>query len=67
MSAPKFPHVKVKLTGRDGNAYAILGATRRALKDAGVAQKDIDEYYNKATDGDYDHLIQVTMKTVDVS
>ena len=64
---PKFPHVKVKLTGRDGNAFAVMGAVVAALKKAGVAREDIDVYRDEAINGDYDHLLQTTMDTVEVS
>ena len=30
MSTPKYPQVKVKLVGEDGNAFAILGRVQRA-------------------------------------
>ena len=32
----KFPNVKVKLTGGDGNAFAVISAVKRALKNAGL-------------------------------
>lgn len=66
-SGPKFPQVHVQLTGNDGNAFAVLGATKKAMKKAGVAQDAIDAYYTEATAGDYNHLLQVTMKHVVVS
>ena len=53
----------VKLTGVDGNAFMILGVVSRALKDAGIDPK---EFYNEATSGDYDHLLQTVFKYVEV-
>lgn len=61
----KFPDVKVQLTGNDGNAYAILGAVRKALKRAGHADQ-VDAFTKEATAGDYDHLLVTAMKWVDV-
>jgi hypothetical protein len=29
---PKYPHVKVKLVGRDGNAFAILARVTKAMR-----------------------------------
>jgi hypothetical protein len=52
----------VKLTGEDGNAFAILGRTAAALRRAGVPQEQIDDYFAEATSGDYDHLLQTTMR-----
>ena len=55
----------VKLIGKDGNAFVIMGTVCTALRKAGMADK-IAEYQKKATSGDYDHLLQVTMEYVDV-
>jgi len=65
----KAPEIKpeVKLVGEDGNAFAIMGRVQRALEQAGADEEYIDQYLNKATSGDYDHLLQVTMEYVDVS
>lgn len=62
----KYPQVKVQLIGEDGNAFAILGRTMRAMRRAQLSQAEIDEYKTEATSGDYDHLLQTTMKFVDV-
>lgn len=62
----KFPNVKVKLTGADGNAFAVLGQVRKALKRAGVSEADVTAFTEEATSGNYDHLLQTVMKTVDV-
>ena len=57
---------EVELVGHDGNAFAILGKVSKALKQAGADKEYIDEYMKKATDGDYDHLLRITMEYVDV-
>jgi len=67
MSVPKYPGVHVTLTGSDGNAFAILGAVRAALKRAGIAKAERDAFFAEATAGDYDHLLQTAMRWVDVS
>lgn len=64
---PKFPHVKVALVGQDGNAFAILGAVQREMRRGGVSAEDVKAYVDDATSGDYDHLLRVTMQTVEVS
>ena len=56
----------VKLIGEDGNAYAIMGRVRRALRKAGADKEYIDEYTNKSISGDYDHLLRVAMEYADV-
>ncbi len=63
---PRYPHIEVQLTGRDGNAYAIMGAVRKALQRHDVPMEDIDEYLTESKSGDYDHLLQTAMEWVDV-
>jgi hypothetical protein len=58
--------VEVELTDHDGNAFAILGRTQAAMRDADVAQEVVARYLSEATAGDYDHLLQVTMRYVEV-
>jgi hypothetical protein len=48
----------------DGNAFAILGAVRRALKQAGQADK-VPEYLSRAMAGDYNNLLAVSMDYVE--
>ena len=67
MNAPKFPHVHVQLTDMDGNSFAIMGRVIAAMKEAGLDQREIDAYRERAMASDYDHLLRVTMETVDVS
>ena len=47
-----------------GNAFAILGRTTGALRRAGLPQEEIDDYVAEATSGDYDHLLQTTMRWI---
>jgi hypothetical protein len=55
-----------KLIGRDGNAFAIIGSVRRALKDAGIKDK-ADEFTEKVkTLPSYDALLCLAMNYVDV-
>lgn len=63
----KFPHVKVKLVGQDGNAFAILARVITAMRRAKVPAEAISEYQTAATSGDYNHLLMVTTQTVNVS
>lgn len=60
----KYPHVKVKLTGTEGNAFAVLGEVKSAMERAGV---DTNGFFEEATAGDYNHLLVTCMKWVTVS
>jgi hypothetical protein len=62
----KYKDVVVKLTGEDGNAYAILGAVQRAMRKAGATKEELDAFFAEATSGDYDHLLATCMRWVDV-
>jgi len=66
MSDTKYPHITVQLTGNDGNAFAIMGAVKSALLADGVDDDEISEYMNDSMSGDYDHLLRVAMRWVDV-
>ena len=48
----------------DGNAFAVLGAAAKALKDAGQGDR-VEEMREKATSGDYYHLLSTVMEYVD--
>lgn len=59
-------NVKVKLSGNDGNAFAIMGAVQSALSKAGATKEEIAEYLKESMAGDYDNLLRVAMKWVEV-
>lgn len=56
-----------KLTGRDGNAWAIMGRVGKALRRAGADAEYIEKYVAEATAGDYNDLLTVSMKYVNAS
>ena len=62
----KYPEIEVQLSGQDGNAFAIMGAVSKALRNAGVSKEERDEYFAESTSGDYNHLLQTAMKWVTV-
>ena len=62
---PKYD-VQVKLSGTDGNAFAVMGKVSAALKKAKIPEDEINVFTAKAMAGDYDHLLQVSMEWVDV-
>jgi len=56
----------LKLVGRDGNAFSILGFARRAARKAGWPAEKVAEYSEKAMSGDYNHLLGITMEYFEV-
>jgi hypothetical protein len=65
-TAPKYPYIRVRLVGTDGNAFAVLGKVLGALRRAGVSDCDRIAFQKAATAGDYDHLLATVMATVEV-
>jgi len=57
---------KCKLIGEDGNAFAVMGRVKEALKKAGQGDK-VKEYMDKAMSGDYNNLLVVSLEYVDDS
>jgi hypothetical protein len=57
--------IKVKLIGKEGNSFFIMGTVNKALKKAGM-KEEAKLYLKEATQGDYDHLLMVTQKYVDI-
>lgn len=64
--------VYIELEGQNGNAFAIIGRTtaaiRRQLRSLKWPPTEIhslvEEYAADATSGNYDHILQTTMKWV---
>jgi hypothetical protein len=68
MNQPKYPHVHVRLVGEDGNAFAIIGRVRQALRRAGVPEDECDTFSTEAIESpSYDYLLRHVMHTVEVS
>lgn len=62
----KYPNVKVKLVGNNGNAFALMGLVSKALKSAGVTSSEVSEFRTESMSGDYDNLLRTCMKWVNV-
>ena len=57
---------EVNLTGKDGNAFVILGSCAKAARLAGWSKEKIKEFQDKAMGGDYDNLLQVCSEYFDI-
>lgn len=57
----KYPNVHVRLTGKDGNAFMVLGLCQEAARRAGLSELVIKEFNVQATGGDYSHLLNTAM------
>ena len=65
-NSPKYA-IDVQLTGIDGNAFAVMGAVSKALRDNDVSKEVIDKFQDECMSGDYDALLQTCMQWVNVS
>jgi hypothetical protein len=64
----KFPHVHVQLSGEDGNVFSIIGQVTQALRKAGCAPSDIDEFLKQVQSSEsYDDALLAVMQWVNVS
>jgi hypothetical protein len=63
--APDDPPGSGILLGMDGNAFSIIGNTKRALRQAGASPEYLAAYVRLATSGDYDNVIRVSAAVLD--
>lgn len=57
--------IKVKLIGTDGNAFALIGKVRNALKANGYGHL-VESFVEEAMSGDYNYLLTVIGDYVDI-
>lgn len=66
MADVTYPDVKVRLTGTDGNVFAIIGTVSGAIRKV-HGKKAAEEFQKKAFNCDsYDAVLLLCMNTVDV-
>jgi hypothetical protein len=63
----KYPNVCVTLTGEDENAFAIVERVQRALREAGVPVAEVKAFTVEACSGDYYHLLETVLRTVETT
>lgn len=64
---PKFKKPKVKLTGSDGNVFALAGKVNRALKDAGNREAAAEFSMKIMACRSYNDALVLMMEYVEVS
>lgn len=62
MNTPMYPDVVVRLSGSDGNAFAIIAKCRKIAKEASLSKSELDKFLDEAMSGDYDDLLRTCMK-----
>jgi hypothetical protein len=64
MTQVKYPNIKVRLTGQDGNAFAILARVKTAMRKHDVPASEMSQFMKEATSGDYNKLLCTCMDWV---
>lgn len=65
---PKYPNIELQLTGKDGNAFAILGRLSKALRRAGLSHDQVKVIINECTrQPNYQSLLAKVMEYVEVT
>ena len=57
--------MKYSLVGINGNAFNVMGYVTHAMTQCNFPKEKREEYINKATSGDYDHLLAVSMDYIE--
>jgi len=57
--------VVVEMRGPSGNAWAVMGAVAKALRENGRGDL-VAEYQKRATSGDYENLLKVSEEYVTI-
>jgi hypothetical protein len=63
---PKYPNIEVQLTGKDGNAFFIIGTVRRALRRAGLSEDEVNAFSSEASSDNYDNVFMTCLRWVTV-
>jgi hypothetical protein len=63
----KYPNVRIALVGEDENAFAIVERVQRALREAGVPIAEVKAFTVEACSGDYYHLLETVLRTVETT
>jgi hypothetical protein len=67
MVTPRYAEVRVRLSGTDGNAFAVLGRVAAALRAARVPRSEVEALWAEGTSGDYGHLLATVGRWVTVT
>lgn len=58
-------NLSVRLIGKDGNAFIIIGSVCRVLREGGFPEL-AEAYKEEVVKGDYDHVLRTTMEYVEI-
>ena len=68
MSDIRYPNIQVKLEGRNGNVFNLMGICVQAMKKAGLSSETVTEFTDDITSsGSYAEAVDKMMQWFDVS
>ena len=62
----KHPDITVNLIGQDGNAFAVIGAVTKGLRDGGVSHEEREVFKKEAMSADYMNLLATCARWVNI-
>ena len=65
-NGPKYPRVKVHVTGPYAGFYSTLAAVQAAMRRAGVPLQELSNFYADAAEESEDNLLRTCLRWVDV-
>lgn len=57
----------ITLSGHDGNAFAIMGTVRSAMRESDWSSEEIEEAMDRMMAGNYEQVIQTAMDLCEVN
>jgi hypothetical protein len=65
-NGPKYPRVRVQITGPFGGFFSTVGAVQAAMLRAGVPLEELSNFYVDAAEGKEEDLLRTCRRWVDV-
>lgn len=62
----KHPEITVNLIGQDGNAFAVIGAVNKGLRDGGCSLEECEQFRKEAMSADYMNLLATCARWVNI-
>lgn len=62
----KYPNITVRFLGQPHQPFPILAAVRAALRESEIPANEIAAFTAEATSGDFDHLMTVARRWVNI-
>lgn len=66
VSGPKYPKVRVQVTGPYGGFFPTVAAVQAAMRRAGVPMQELSNFYEDATEDEEGNLLRTCLRWVNV-